>query len=153
MYVARSNVSFQYLTGLYKEADDPHHPYAEHEEDYQAVALDGLTLGQYDPEHQVFGASPASAEEAIDVINTQCALMDSIGKAKPPYMLFLSRAVPGATGNNGMLENQRGMLRTTFNKVLGDPIIFERVAKGELVIIPIILDKTRRPLEIPNLAI
>ena len=109
-------------------------------------------MGQYDPEHQVFGASPSSAEEAIDIVTTQCALMDSIGKAERPYILFLSRAIPGVIAANGLLENERGILRKTFNKVLGAPEIFDRVKKGELAIIPVLLDKTRRPVEIPNFA-
>jgi hypothetical protein len=151
-YFVSRNVGFQYLTGLYKEVDHPTHPYSDHEEDYQAVAMDGLTMGQYDPEHQVFGASPSSAEEAIDIVTTQCALMDSIGKAERPYILFLSRAIPGVIAANGLLENERGILRKTFNKVLGAPEIFDRVKKGELAIIPVLLDKTRRPVEIPNFA-
>ena len=31
-----------------------------HGEGYQAVALDGITMGQHDPENQVFGACPSN---------------------------------------------------------------------------------------------
>lgn len=151
-YMVARNVSFQHLTGLYKEAGHPNHPFSDHEEDYQAVSLDGITMGQYDPEHQVFGASPANAEEAIDHITTQCALMDSIGKAEKPYMLFLSRTVPGILASNGMLENERGILRKTFTIILKDQVINKRIRSGELALVPVLLDKTRRTVQIPNFA-
>ena len=151
-YIMARDTSFQYMTGLYKEADYPSHPYSDHEEDYQAVSLDGITMGQYDPEHQVFGSSPASAEEAIDHIKTQCDLMDSIGKAEKPYILFLSKAVPGILASNGMLENERGILRKTFTRILMDRTLNARIRRGELAIIPVILNQIRKVVQIPNFA-
>lgn len=146
-YLVTRKVSSTYLNGLHRHKEIPDHPFSEHGEDYQAISLDGITLGQYDPEHQVFGASPASAEEAVEHVVTQCELMDTIGKVEKPYKLFLSRT----SSINGNMNNERGILRKTFLKLLHNKTIMGRVRDGELVVIPILIDsKTRQVVEIPN---
>lgn len=150
-YLIARNVSFQYLSGLYEDSDHTHHhPFAHHGEGYQAVALDGVTIGQQDPENQVFGAAPSSAEEAIAHIQTQCILSDKIGVAEKPYILFVSKTFAGNL-DNGNMENEEGLLMETWTRVLRDPYIRERVVKGELAVIPALVNSsTREIISIPN---
>lgn len=150
-YLVARNVSFQYLSGLYENSEHTHHhPFAHHGEGYQAVALDGVTLGQQDPENQVFGAAPSSAEEAIAHIQTQCILSDKIGVAEKPYILFVSKTFAGDL-QNGNRENEEGLLMETWTKVLRDAYIRDRVVKGELVVVPILINSsTRETISVPN---
>lgn len=151
-YLIVRNISFQYTTGTFEDTEHHHHPFAHHGEGYQSVSLDGITLGQYDPENQVFGANPSSAEEAIKHIKTQCTLMDKIGEAERPYILFLSKAIPSGQ-TNGFMENERGILKKTWTRVLQDKEIMARVRNGELCVIPTLIEsKTRRVLDVPNFA-
>lgn len=150
-YLVARNVSFQYLSRLYENSDTTHHhPFAHHGEGYQAVALDGVTLGQQDPENQVFGASPSSAEEAIGHIQTQCILSDKIGVAEKPYILFISKTFAGDL-SNGNRENEEGLLMETWTKILRDAYIRDRVVRGELVVVPVLINSsTRETINVPN---
>lgn len=150
-YLIARNVSFQYLSGLYENSEHTHHhPFAHHGEGYQAVALDGVTLGQQDPENQVFGAAPSSAEEAIAHIQTQCILSDKIGVAEKPYILFVSKTFAGDL-QNGNRENEEGLLMETWVRVLRDAYIRDRVIKGELAVVPVLINSsTRETISVPN---
>lgn len=163
-FVIARNVAFQYLTGLYKEKDKEHpdHPFAAHGEGYQAISLEGVSPGQFDPEEQVFGASPDTVEESIDHILTQCTLMDKGKVAEEPYILFVSTATSIGRAEGilagerveAALERDRGRNRELWNKILHNQDIMDRVKKGGLLVVPVLIDdRTRQIVEVLNHAI
>lgn len=152
-FLIARNVAFQYLTGLYKSQEHPDHIFAVHGEGYQAVSLDGIILGHSDPEVQVFGASPDTVDEVIGHVLTQCALMDKNAETEKPYILFASTAT-SRDRNEAILERDRGRDREFYYSLLKDKEIMDKVKKGELVVIPVLIDdRTRAVVEVLNHAV
>lgn len=152
----------QILTGTYRhdnanEKGDHIHPFEEHAEPYMAITIDdglNLTVGQHDPEMQVFGASVPTVEDAVDHIVTEVSLLDKIGKAKKPYIVFISNGVTDASDEQGAMKQSRTVLATHFSQIVENKQISRLIRSGHLVPVPVIIqDRTNLVAEIPNFAL
>lgn len=147
-FVLARNVAYQYITGCYKP--HAHHTFAHHAEKYQAISNDGRTVGQFLPDSQVFGASPAQPQEKIKTIATQCQLMDQNRKVETPYILFLS-AVVGVDDKDR--SGARDRVRDLWRLVTQDDDLLERIKTDNLIPVPVLIDqRSREILEVVNAA-
>lgn len=149
------NMAFQWLTGLHKRALAPTHPFAQHNERYQAITLDdgyGATVGKNDPEIQVFTANTATVPEAIDHIKTKVSLMGS-NDAQKPYILFICSGIAEKYTNDPDVRKQaRAIVGRTFKAITQNDDVANYVTSGLLVPIPaIVSSRTNRVIDVPNL--
>lgn len=148
-------VSRQYLTGLYQKTGERHH-FSDHGEGSMSISPDGETVGQFDSDKQVFGASVTSSEEAVDHIKTKIALMEhhnGNSRVQKPFVLFVSSSV-GISDSDHTLTRVRSRSRKLYGDIINEPEIAEKIQQGELVLIPALIDEnTAEILDIPNFAI
>jgi len=148
-------MAFQWLTGLFKRGLAPDHPFAKHNEKFQALTKGdgyGATVGRNDPEVQVFAANTETFPEAIDHILTKSNLMGQNG-AHLPYVLFICSGIAeqhmfdpevrkGAVANVG----------TAFKGIMNNDEIARLVLSGKVIPVPVILSsRSNRVVEIPLL--
>lgn len=148
-------MAFQWLTGLYKRELAPSHPFSRHNEQFQAITVDdgyGATVGQHDPEVQVFAANTATIPEAVDHVKTKNLLMDHYAEGKP-YVLFISSGIAESAANNPDVRKQaRATVGRTFKGITQNDDIAEAVRSGTLIPVPaIVTSRSNRVIEIPNL--
>lgn len=143
------SVSMQYMTGLGEVGQDgPNHHFAHHEEtNRMALSLSGKTVGRFDPEEQIFGSTPSTPEEAVVDVKIKLGLLDGNPHSKKPYYLFLSEPVEmrlwkeAQIGENQTVTRTLGALHQLCDVVSGDPAIQQRIANGELVLVPVLVDE------------
>lgn len=154
LYAWTRNIAFQYVAGTHMfDNGDPDHPFAHHEEHYQSLSTDGVSIGEYDPGIQVFSASAATPEDAIQHVCTECVLMDGIKAEEEPYVLFLSQAIQKNISLSS-LEDAIVDISKYYSELLSNEDILKRVKEGKLVIVPALVDeKTREILHVPNCAL
>jgi hypothetical protein len=141
--VVAKNVAFHYLTGICFETD-PSHPHHDHHEIAQSVNLDGVNVGQFDPEGQVFGASPATAADAVLHINVQTNIMNKDQALKLPHIVYICKATTDDQAD-GITERASGHNRDFFLNICSDPSIMKRMQTGEIIPITVdINDRTRQ---------
>jgi len=159
-FIARFT-AFQILTGVHTGKEESHirHPFAEHDEQYMAISVEeglNVTVGQYEPEDQVFGAVVSGKEEAIDHILTEESLMTAHGK-EHPHLLFISNAIDEEAvelDSPTKYKQARANLARNFWDIVNDPRIAREIQLGRIVPIPVIMgNRSREILEIPNLAL
>lgn len=151
-YILARNVANQWLINTHIETDTPNHNHVHHEELYQSISPDGITVGKFDLGNQAFAAHTPTVADAIDHILTQSTLMDRYSPQQKPYILFISRAIihNQDMGTNGQI---RGDLRDLYMAISQDERIIERIKKGELIPVPVLIDnKTQEIVEVPNFA-
>ena len=109
-------------------------------------------VGQYDPSEQAFGAVVSNKDQAVEHIKTELSLLDANGKAKPPYILFISNAVDEASGNGR--KQARANVARNFRFIVENEEIAQAVKDGIIVPIPVIItNRSRTIIEVPNLAL
>lgn len=160
-YIMARISALNILTGTYKTKETDHkfhvnHPFAHHNESYMALTVeDGLnpTVGQFDPEVQVFGAAVSNIGEAIDHIKTESILMDKRDDALHPRILFISAGVAEDSKEEG-IKQARATLARSFNSIVGNRDILKLIKTGKIVPIPVIIkNRSAQIIEIPNLAL
>lgn len=140
-------VAFQYTTGLYHGGDTP---ISAHNEKYGSFSSKGLRVGQFDPAIQSFGASL----DSIDHFKTKVFLLEKLGKAKPPYIIFCALSQPLGKVSSSADKDTRAELDASIQALYEDPVIHALVAQGNLAIVPTVLEeKTGKVRSVPNLAI
>lgn len=149
------NMSFQWLTGLYKKELTEDHPFNAHHEQFQAITLDDgydATVGRNDPEVQVFAANTATIPEAVDHIKTKILLMDHYADSKP-YVLFICSGIAENAANDADVRKQaRTTVGRTFKGITHNDEIAQAVKSGILIPVPAILtSRSNRIIEVPNL--
>lgn len=151
--IART-IAVQYLTGLSKlpESGHPEHLFSEHEENYMVIAPNGKGVGRFDIAEQAFISSPSGIENSIKEIHIKLSLLDKHRKQKPdPDILFVSNPVDKKDWEekNQMTHSIRADNAKLYKALVKDPKIGERVEKGSLIIVPVLVDQeTGEVLEI-----
>lgn len=151
--VAKS-MAFQYLTGLHRKELSSEHPFSNHQEQYMAITIDdgyGATVGQYDPEIQVFAANTATITSAVDHVKTIVTLMDHYNGAKP-YILMISSGISEGNTSGDVLKQARATVGRTFNGIMQNDDIAQLARAGVIVPVPaIVTSRNNRVIEVPNL--
>lgn len=159
-FVLAKFLANQILSGTYihQEAEDrgDHvHPFESHAEAYMAITIDdglNITVGQHDPEMQVFGATVPTTRDAVEHILTEVSLLDATGKRSKPYIIFISNAVAEDMDERGTMKQARVVLSTHFNQIIANKDISRMIRSGVLVPVPVIIqNRTNQIVEIPNL--
>jgi len=149
------NMSFQWLTGLYKRELSSTHPFSNHNEQYQAITVDdgyGATVGRNDPEVQIFTANTATLPEAIDHVKVKISLMDHYSETKP-YVLFVCSGIAESAADNHDVRKQAiATVGRTFRGITQNPDIANKILSGVLIPVPaVVTSRSNRVIEIPNL--
>lgn len=160
-YIMARMSALNILTGTYKTQERVHkhhvnHPFAHHNESYMALTIDdglNVTVGQFDPEVQVFGAAVSNVAEAIDHIKTENALMNNQEDAKPPRILFISAGV-AEDSREESIKQARAKVARDFNIIINNRDILTLIKTGKIVPIPVIIkNRSAQIIEVPNLAL
>ncbi len=150
-FMIAHNIAFQYTTGLYHGGE---HAISTHNEQYASFSPDGIRVGQFDPSIQSFGATVSNHKDTLEHAKIKIGLMQKLGKAKPPYILFLSKTQPEGKVSFSSDRNTKAELATTLRVLEDDPEIADLIRKGQLAIIPVILEERTGIVKgIPNLAL
>lgn len=144
-FLTRS-IALQYLTGLSaankKNID---HPFAEHEEEYMAVSIRGITIGKFDPESQGFSSTPADSESAIRNIKTKISIMLKTSKdnKKKPFLLFICNVLnhTDLSENNRVLKRAMVTNAELLRDILEDEQLGEMIRKGNIIPVPVLLSE------------
>ncbi|MBI2443240.1 MAG: hypothetical protein HYV40_05030 [Candidatus Levybacteria bacterium] len=157
-FIAR-NVALQYTTGLYEHqaGQEAHHAFADHAEAYQSITRDdglNVTVGLYDPEVQVFGASAPKTEDAVDHILTQSWLMNKRDLVKVPYILFVTSALAEDATDEDSIKQARANVAKIFRDIVTNEQMLAQMRAGVFVVVPaIVKNRSHEIIEIPNLAL
>lgn len=153
-FTLAKTMAFQWQTSLYKKEFSQNHPYLNHNEQFMAISLDdgyGATVGESDPELQVFTANTASVKETIKTVKTKKLLMSQNPHIKKPYVLFICGGIAqNAIDNPEVLKQSRATLARNFTEITQQ--IAEDVTPG--IIFPVaalVENRSGRVIEIPNL--
>lgn len=150
-FMIAHNIAFQYTTGLYHGGD---HPLAAHNEQYASFSPDGVRVGQFDPSVQSFGATVSNHADTLDHAKIKIGLMQKLGKAKPPYILFISKTQSEGKVSFSADRNTKAELATLLRVLEDDAEIADLIRAGQLAIIPVILEeRTGIVKAVPNLAL
>ncbi len=152
LFLLARTTAAQYLTGLaYVPETGPDHPFSAHQEDYMSVAHDGKPMGRFDPEQQSFGSSPSTVETATEHVKTKLSLLDrhrTESAHEKPDILFVTKLADKKLWNSyitpeGDMTMKRALadLDKLYYGITRDPNIRERIKKGELIIIPAMVDQ------------
>ena len=159
-FVLAKVLANQILSGTYlnlesEEKGDHAHPFEAHAEAYMAITIDdglNMTVGQHDPEMQVFGATVPTAQDAVEHIVTEVSLLDKTGRRTKPYIIFISNAVAQNMEKQGALKQARAVLSTHFSQIIENRRVSKMIRSGVLVPVPVIIqNRTNQIVEIPNL--
>lgn len=150
-FMIAHNIAFQYTTGLYHGGD---HSISTHNEQYASFSPDGMRVGQFDPSIQSFGATVSNHKDTLEHAKIKIGLMQKLGKAKPPYILFLSKTQPEGKASFSSDRNTKAELAGTLRALEDDLEIADLIRNGQLAIIPVILEERTGIVKgIPNLAL
>lgn len=151
----------QYITGLAKvPLGGPDHKFAEHEEHYMSVSLDGKPVGRFDIEEQSFGSSPSDPMGAISHIHTKIDLLDghrTKNAQENPDILFVTKIVDASLWEqyhtpegDQTIKRARAALGELCEKIYQDSAINKRIVEdGSLLLVPVLVDQeTGKVLEV-----
>ncbi len=152
IFTLARTAAVQYITGLADvPVNGPDHRFAEHEEGYMSISLDGKPMGRFDVGEQSFGSSPSKPATAIEHIHTKLSLLDSAHKddvVRKPDILFVSKIVDAALWDEyntakGDQTTKRALGKhgQFFGELCEDPQIAERMENGSLIIVPVLVDQ------------
>lgn len=162
--LARTSAA-QYITGLADvPKEGPKHLFAEHEESYMSVSLDGKPMGRFDFGDQSFGSSPSKTSTAIEHIHTKLTLLDKHHKhdlARKPDILFVSKIVDAdlwrkydTAAGDQTIKRALGKHGQFYGELCNDQQIKERMQNGSLIVVPVLLDQeTGEVLDVINQSI
>jgi len=162
--LARTSAA-QYITGLADvPKEGPNHLFAEHEESYMSVSLDGKPMGRFDFGDQSFGSSPSKTSTAIEHIHTKLTLLDKHHKhdlARKPDILFVSKIVDAdlwrkydTAAGDQTIKRALGKHGQFYGELCKDQQIKERMQNGSLIVVPVLLDQeTGEVLDVINQSI
>ncbi len=142
LFTVCRTIANQYVTGLASE-EEFYHPYLEHNERYMVVSPVGKLFGRFDFE-QSFGCVPKDRKEMLEHIKIELKLLDKNRKEEGETdILFISTPI------NLIISETKGTTitlaedaaRVYFQNLLEDEEIKQRIEKGLLVIVPILVDE------------
>lgn len=153
-FILTRNMSFQYHTGVHRQ--DNEHVFNHHHEGYISSSKDGVVVGAFDPEAQSFGTTVATTDEAnahaliaMKIMDNNSGVRDEQGNKKSPRKYyFLAKAVSDGQ-TNGSLGRARSSLHELYNGTKDNKLIFDKVKRGEVVLIPVsVNDRTHKILHV-----
>ena len=143
-FVIARTMAVQYLTGLAQlpGKSEPDHPFSGHREQGMSISLEGRSMGRFDPKEQFFASSPDSIENAIVHIKTKLSILDKHRHGDEPDILFVSNPVDGAkSADDPARQTIRKDNGELYLALMKDEKIREIVTKGNLIIIPVLVDE------------
>lgn len=160
-YLMARITALNILSGTHRARETDHkyhvdHPFAHHNESYMALTIDdglNVTVGQFDPEVQVFGAAVASAAEATEHVKVENVLLDRRTDVVYPRILFISAGV-AEDSKEESIKQARAKLARDFNSIISNRDILRLIRTGKIVPIPVIIkNRSAQIIEVPNLAL
>lgn len=147
-------VSMQYLLGVSQLKDSkPNHPFDHHKEAYSALSVGGQFVGKYDLEEQQFGSSPSDVETAInEMIIGNLVMGTNHLKEDETRVVFICSSTSYSASENTTdgLKNARVNNAELLRGVARNDQLSKLIKDGVIIPIPVILDKDRKVLEIPD---
>lgn len=148
-------VAFQHLTGLSQipASGHPEHPFAHHNEAYISISIQGQFVGKYDLVEQEFGTSPADTNTAIKETLVANLVMDTNHLKEDETRVVY---VCSSASRSDWESNTEGIRRARANNaelvrgIAKDDKLKDLMKDAKIIPIPVILDETRRVLEIPD---
>jgi len=157
IFTMARTISLQYITGLshLPVGEHPKHPFAEHAEGYATITTEGsqAIIGKNDTVNQSFGVTASTKAEAQGQIkDVVLPLLDKnhekIGGVHR-HSIFIT-APCDTYGREKDVAIQQ--VEELMKNLLEVPMVLERVREGNLLLIPVLVDKdTSDILEIPKL--
>jgi hypothetical protein len=146
-------VSLQYLLGVSQLVDGkPNHPHAHHREAYSALGVGGKFVGKYDLIEQQFGSSPADIETAINEMIIGNLVMDTnhLKENETRVAFICSSDNTDPESKTSGLKSARIVNAELIRGVGKNDKLKMLIKNGVIIPIPVILNKDRKALEIPD---